>query len=137
MQDRPTAAELLDAVRGFIESDLIPNLEGRRQFHARVAANVLAIVGREIASESEQIAAEWQRLDALLGPAELPPGRETALRALGARNEALCERIRAGDADEGEFKAALLRHVRLTVEEKLAVANPKLLAAEKQRRGEA
>jgi hypothetical protein len=136
MQDRPTAAELLDAVRGFIEGDLIPNLEGRRQFHARVAANVLAIVGREIELEQQQTAAEWQRLVALLGPAELPAGRENALQALRSRNEELCARIRSGDADAGEFRTELLRHVRLTVEEKLAVANPKLLAAERRRRSD-
>jgi hypothetical protein len=136
MQDRPTAAELLDAVRGFIESELIPTLEGRKKFHARVAANVLAIVGREIESESEQMAAEWQRLDALLGRADLPADRGAALQALRSRNEMLCERIRAGEADEGELRAAVLRHVRRTVEEKLAIANPKLLAAEKQRCGD-
>jgi hypothetical protein len=137
MQDRPTAAELLDAVRGFIESDLIPALEGRKQFHARVAANVLAIVQREIESESQHLIAEWQRLDSLLGEADLPADRGAALQALRARNETLCERIRAGDADEGERRKAVLRHVRQTVEEKLAVANPKLLAAQRQRRGEA
>jgi hypothetical protein len=138
VQDRPNATELLDAVRGFIESDLMPALEGRRQFHARVAANVLAIVQREIELEPQHLAAEWQRLDALLGGEDLPTERTAALQALRARNETLCELIRAGGADEGqERRGAVLRHVRQTVEEKLAVANPKLLAAQKQRRGEA
>ena len=48
MQDRPTVLELLAAVRGFLEDDLGPVLEGRRRFHALVAANVLRIVEREL-----------------------------------------------------------------------------------------
>lgn len=131
MQDRPTAAELLDAVRSFLENDLIPTLEGRKKFHARVAANVLGIVTRELDLEEEQLLAEWGRLDDLLGTADLPARRESLRHALRARNETLCERIRAGEADEGAFRAAVLAHVRRTVEEKLAITDPKLLSAER------
>jgi len=126
MQDHPTVAELLDAVRGFLERDVVGALDGTARFHARVAANVLAIVGRELAHEPAHLAAEWQRLDALLGTEPLPAA--AALRdALRARSEALCARIRAGDADAGPFRAATVAHVRATVREKLAIANPKLL----------
>jgi len=130
MQDRPTYDELLDAVRGFLERDVVPALEGTKKFHARVAANVLAIVRRELAAESDQLAAEWQRLDALLGSEPVPVGLPSLKRRLAERSAQLCERIRAGDADAGPFRAAALAHVRETVREKLAVANPKLLAAE-------
>ena len=127
MQDRPTLTELIDAVRGFIERDVVTALDGTAKFHARVAANVLAIVGRELAHEDEHRLAEWQRLDALLGAEPLPP--PAALRdALLQRSEALCARIRAGDADGGPFRNATLAHVRATVREKLIVANPKLLS---------
>ena len=47
--DRPTAAELVEAVREFIESDVMAAVEGRVRFHARVAANVLAMGERELA----------------------------------------------------------------------------------------
>src|SRR5262245_14783864 len=80
MQDRPNAAELLEAVRGFLEKDVLPALEGTAKFHARVAANVLAIVGRELALEPGHLAAEWERLDGLLGP-EAMPADPAALRA--------------------------------------------------------
>lgn len=127
MQDRPSAIELLEAVRGFLEREVIEALQGTAKFHARVAANVLAIVARELTHEPEHLAAEWQRLDALLGAVE-PPLEPVARReALGARTEALCARIRAGDADAGPFRAAVLAHLRATTREKLAVANPKLL----------
>lgn len=128
MQDRPTAAELLDAVRGFLERDVVPALDGTAKFHARVAANVLAIVARELALEEGHILAEWQRLDALLGDASLPDDGVTRRSALRERTDALCARIRAGDADGGPFHAAVLAHLTATVREKLAVANPRLLA---------
>jgi Domain of unknown function (DUF6285) len=130
MQDRPTVAELLDAVRGFLEHDAIDALEGTAKFHARVAANVMAIALRELELEPAQLAAEWQRLDALLGGAPAPSDPSALRDAVRARTEALCERIRRGDADDGAFRAAVFNHVRATVREKLAIANPKLLASE-------
>lgn len=44
--DRPTARELLESVREWIERDLAPSLEGRLAFHSRVAANILDMVSR-------------------------------------------------------------------------------------------
>lgn len=49
---RPTAAELVAAVSEFLESDVRGATEGQVNFHARVAANVLRIVGRELTAES-------------------------------------------------------------------------------------
>ena len=130
MQDRPTYAELLEAVQRFLEADAIPALEGTKKFHARVAANVLAIVRRELESEDAQLRAEWERLDQLLSPERLPAAREAMRRRLDDRTAHLCDRIRAGDADSGAWRAAVLAHARQTVVEKLAVANPKYLGAE-------
>jgi aminoglycoside phosphotransferase (APT) family kinase protein len=45
---RPTASELLDAVRGFLTDEVMPATTGQLSFHARVAANVLGIVAREL-----------------------------------------------------------------------------------------
>jgi len=45
---RPTASELLDAVRDYLLADVLPATDGQLAFHARVAANVLAIVAREL-----------------------------------------------------------------------------------------
>lgn len=45
---RPTASELLDAVRGFLTDQVMPATGGQLAFHARVAANALAIVAREL-----------------------------------------------------------------------------------------
>ena len=45
---RPTASELLDAVRQFLTKQVMPATGGQLAFHARVAANVLGIVAREL-----------------------------------------------------------------------------------------
>jgi hypothetical protein len=127
MQDRPTALELLEAVRAFLEDEAMPALDARRRFHARVAANVLAIVGRELAAEEESLTAEWTRLATLLGhDAGSPPAPRAALRdAVRAWSEELADRIRGGEADEGPFATAVRTHVRETVRAKLRVANPR------------
>ncbi len=44
----PSAATLVDAVREFLENDVMTSTDGRVKFHARVAANVLAIVERQL-----------------------------------------------------------------------------------------
>jgi hypothetical protein len=128
MQDRPTAHELLTAVRRFLEEEVVPHTDGRRQFLARVAANTLAIVEREIALEEEHLQREWQGLQALLGPEETPPTRAALRAAVRHRTEELCARIRAGAADEGPWAEAVIAHVRATVRDKLSVTNPALLA---------
>jgi len=130
VQDRPTYSELLAAVQHFLEADAVPALDGPKKFHARVAANVLAIVRRELQNADTQLRAEWQRLDAVLGrPEPVPADRAELYGRLRQRTEELCERIRHGDADAGPWREAVWAHVRQTVVDKLAVANPKYLGA--------
>ncbi|OGO52451.1 MAG: hypothetical protein A2148_02750 [Chloroflexi bacterium RBG_16_68_14] len=124
MQDRPTYDELLAAVERFLDEEIVPNSEGARRFHGRVAANVIRIVRRELEREEEQLAGEWAGLDGLLGPAEQPQGRSALRDAIAARTEELCGRIRAGEADSGPFRAAVLAHLRRAVRDKLLVSNP-------------
>lgn len=127
MQDRPTAVELLEAVERFLEKDVVPVLQGPKQYHARVAANVMRILAREITLEEGHARAEWQRLGRLLGE-ESPAPQTLAVVAqeVRRRNETLCARIRHGDADAGPWRGEVLAHGRRTVEEKLAVAKPEM-----------
>lgn len=131
MQDRPTACELLRAVREFLEADVLPGLEGRRRFHGLVAANVLAIVERELGAEEAQLEAQWARLAALPGmeAGGLPRGTAALRDHVRALETRLVERIRAGEADAGPLGTAVRAHVRTTVEEKLAIANPRFGSA--------
>jgi len=51
VSDRPNAAELADAVREFLETELLPLLDDHRlRFRTLVAMNALGIVQREVAA---------------------------------------------------------------------------------------
>ena len=128
MQDRPTALELLEAVRDFIEADVVPALEGPKKFHARVAANVMNILSREWQLEESQLAAEWSSATALLGePRELPAPRDELKAGLKQLTEQLCDRIRSGEADAGAWRGEVLKHLRLVIRQKLEIASPGML----------
>ncbi len=120
MQNRPTAAELIEAVAEFLSRDVAPELEGRTAFHLRVALNVLATVGREIEQGDAADRAEQARLADLLG-------RDAPLEDLVAQ---AATAIRNGSLSPGT--PALLAHLRHSVEDKLAIANPNYLAAAKR-----
>ncbi len=104
--DAPSAAELVEAVREFLEGDVMGATDGRVRFHARVAARALAVVERELAAGDELAAAHGLRL-----------------AALGYSSEAeLAAAIRSGQLDDRWDEVAAV--VRATVADKLAVANP-------------
>jgi len=126
MNDRPTATELLAAVERFLEETAVPGLEGPARYHARVAANVVRIVARELATEDEHLAREWDGLAALLGSAPEPrPDERASLReAIVARNEELVRHIREGDADAGPWRGDLIAHLSRVIADKLDVAQP-------------
>lgn len=105
--DAPTSIELLEAVREWIDSELIPSIDGRVRFHARVASNVLAMVEREIELGPAQAVAHENRL-ARLGVAD-----DTELAA--------AIRDRRFDDRTDELRTLLAE----TVADKLAVANPR------------
>ncbi len=125
MNDRPDAAELLEAVGRFLREEVITALDGPARYQARVAANVVAIVARELESEERQLKGEWERLARLLGdPRPLAAGREALRAGIRRWSEELVERIRSGEADQGSWRQAVLAHLEQTVADKLAVARP-------------
>jgi hypothetical protein len=130
MNDRPSAAELIAAARQYLEGELIPTLgDARLKFQTLVAANVLAIVERELQTEEEHLREEWAWLAEQLTLPGQPPERRPALQqAVRDANEQLCERIRRGDWDAEPRFRELARRLRRTVERKLEVANPRYLA---------
>jgi aminoglycoside phosphotransferase (APT) family kinase protein len=104
--DRPTMAELVEAVREFLETEVMDSADGGLRFHARVAANALAIVERELASGPDQVVAHAARLG-----------------ALGVADDAeLAAAIRSGKMDDRweDVVAAVAASVR----DKLDVAHP-------------
>jgi len=112
-QDRPHAPELLRAIREFLGNDVLPKLEGRTQFHLKVAINSLAILEREATNGPAADVAELTRLQALLA-------RDGSLAELNAE---LARQLRAGTRDETD--TALMAHLRATITDKIAISNPK------------
>lgn len=113
---RPTAAELVAAVAGFLDKDVRnatgrggepgagPADAGQVNFHARVAANVLRIVERELLDTSAGEVAE-------------------ALQSAGYRDEpALSAAIRTGELDGRA--AEVLAVLRTIVGHRLDVNHP-------------
>jgi hypothetical protein len=130
MQDRPTARELTTAVAHFLNQELAPTVTNPRlRFRVLIAANLMAIVTRELDAGDTPIRAEWQRLATLLDKtaSEAPANAEDMRSAVEALERELCARIRAGDADTGPWRAAVVSHVQATVIDKLRVANPRFL----------
>ena len=128
MQDRPTIDELLEAVAGYLRDDVMQNTQGRTNFHGRVAMNAVEMVRREIASIEDHLAREWDGLDHLLGVQPMPPHLSAVRQALLERNEALGDRIRAGEADSGEWRRDIMAHLKKVTHDKLVVSNPGLAA---------
>ncbi len=96
--DRPTAAELVEATREFLEGEILPTLTDQRlRFRTLVAINALGIAQREL--ESDDV--DDMSLDEL---------------------EELARQIRSGDVPEDA-----LERLREHVAAKLRVASPRYL----------
>lgn len=119
MQDRPTAQELLVTVEELLRETLMPALRGQASFHARVAANAMGIVRREIDSIADLDSRESERLRALLDR-EGPLDREGSLEEL---NRELCRRLRDGEMDLED--SALVDHLIRTTLGKISIDNPR------------
>jgi signal transduction protein with GAF and PtsI domain len=97
MSDRPTAAELAEAILEFLGGEILPTVTDQRlRFRTLVAMNALSIVYRELLER-------------------LPPEDDAEQRALAAR-------IRAGDVPPGS-----VQRVKEDVAARLRIASPRYL----------
>lgn len=112
MMDQPSILEIVDVVRDFLEKRAMPELKGHTAFHARVAANALGIVSRELSVGPASMAEEKKRLAQLLG-------HDCALEEL---NRELCKRIRDGLI--GLETPGLAEHLTLSTKDKVAIDQP-------------
>ncbi|MBV9513206.1 MAG: nuclear transport factor 2 family protein [Mycobacteriaceae bacterium] len=101
---RPTAAELVDAVAEFLDVDVRGATGGQVNFHARVAANVLRIVERELETERPSTPER--------GSSERPSTPE----------QDLISAIRGGDFDDRDDD--VISALRSLVYHRLEVAHP-------------
>jgi aminoglycoside phosphotransferase (APT) family kinase protein len=108
LHGRPTAAELLEAVREWVAGDVREQASGRVGFHSRVAENVLATLEREVT----------------MGPSMEADHRER-LASLGVADErAFAAGVRDGSLRGDEAVRAMAE----SVVDKLRVANPRWFA---------
>jgi len=113
MHDAPSARELIEAVKAFIDKTAAPQLTGHAAFHARVASNALATVLRELEIRPGAEADEKSRLEVLLG---------TTGESANALNAKLCDAIRSGKMDLST--EGLLSHLKSTTIAQLSVDQP-------------
>ena len=98
MRDRPSASELVEATREFLEQEVLPTLADQRlRFRALVAINALGIAQRELDSEEPEVLSTEEAAE-------------------------LARRIRGGDVPEDA--PALLEQ---EVAAKLRIASPRFL----------
>lgn len=117
MRSHIEAADLIEAATAFLR-ETEAELSGRTAFHARVAANALAIAARELQDRPAEV--EAAALAALL-PDVAPE----------ARVAAVCARIRSG-AWSAETPS-LLDALEAGITARLAVDNPKFPTLERLR----
>lgn len=129
-QPRPTAPEMIEAVRTFLIDEVLPTLDGRLRFHTRVAANALEAIERELTDGPAAGERERRRLIALLSGHDTDDHETSDLDDLDleALGRELASRIRTGAVDIGD--PALIDHLTLTARDDVAIANPKWLAAD-------
>jgi hypothetical protein len=112
MQDQPTPSEVIGAVAVFLKTVVAAQTTGATSFQARVAANALEMMRRQLDLAPAEDAAELERLKALLGTDG----------SLAELNVELARRIEAGELDL--TTPDLSDHLWATTMAKLAVDQP-------------
>jgi Domain of unknown function (DUF6285) len=116
MHESPSAAQLLQAVIAFLNDVATPALSGHAQFHARVSANALALVARELVQREAADHHAASLYSALLAQSDPDPSSLSDLEA------ALCEAIRTGKIDHKT--PHLLASLRDVAKAQLAIDQP-------------
>ena len=122
MQDRPSAAELLEALAELLFADVREWVPRERRFQVLVAANLCAVVARELRAGEQASIEDAALFRSLLGDDRPEPMRGEAEAEARAAADELARAIRRGQLD-GDLEAVageLREHVR----RKLDVARP-------------
>jgi hypothetical protein len=122
-QDRPDAPELLDALAEFLFADVRDWAPREKRFQVLVAANLCAVLARELRAGERPLREDLALLLELLGSSFTEAPQASELRqAVRAAERDLGERLRAGELDDrlDELQLRLREHVR----RKLDVARP-------------
>jgi hypothetical protein len=122
-QDRPDASELLEAVAEFLFAEVGEWAPREKRFQVLVAANVCAVVARELRAGVQPLREDLALFRELLGEAAVELPEDADLESEVRRAEAeLAAKIRSGELDDrlDELSERLRDHVR----RKLEIARP-------------
>jgi hypothetical protein len=111
----PSQAALLEVALQYLETDLLPTLEGEHRFKTRLAINALRIVQREGASIDQR----------KVQPEDTSPKDGSQAAKLPINEEALAQQIRSGEVSIKD--PGLLAQLKQSLEQALAINNPKWL----------
>jgi hypothetical protein len=82
VSERPTAAELAEAIEEFLAGEILPTLDDHRlRFRTLVALNALGIVRRELAELPPEDDAEQRELAARIRADDVPDGTLARVKA--------------------------------------------------------
>ena len=122
MQDRPTAPELLDALAELLFADVREWVPRERRFQVLVAANVCAVVARELRAGREPTLADIELFERLAAGYRRPDDEDDPDAIARDAAAELARAIRAGELDDE--LPAVMGHLRTHVRRKLEVARP-------------
>ncbi|MEM6411904.1 MAG: DUF6285 domain-containing protein [Pseudomonadota bacterium] len=125
MHKHPSLAELVDAVKAFVDDTAAPNLTGHAAFHARVASNVLATIQRELYQGPTAEEDEKARLLLLT--------KATETESLDTLNRSLCRSIRVGEMTPAT--PGLIDHLKSTAIAQLNIDQPRYSGARRLKEG--
>lgn len=112
LANKPTAADLVQAVRQHLEKKVQPRLQGSDVFYLRIALNALGIVERELREGPGLAETDRKELLALLGSADTPDAEEQ-----------LMEKLKSGELDASS--PGLLDYLVARTQRRLSVDNPR------------
>ncbi|EMM76057.1 DUF6285 domain-containing protein [Leptospira santarosai] len=126
MQDKPTSADLLEAIQDFLMKEVLPQFKDKEllSYKTLVSWNMLGVVSREIRSGEEALDKELGRLVELLDKNSVFPSTLNEKKKLAHDwNMELLDRIRKEKLSSENSR--YWNHVKETVKEKVEITNPR------------
>ncbi|WP_078129617.1 DUF6285 domain-containing protein [Leptospira alexanderi] len=126
MQDKPTSADLLEAIQDFLMKEILPQFKDKEllSYKTLVSWNMLGVVSREIRSGEELLDKELGRLVELLNKNLVIPSTLNEKKNLAhAWNMELRDKIRKEKLSSENLQ--YWNHVKETVKEKVEIINPR------------
>jgi hypothetical protein len=130
MRDISDAADLMATAREALLSELLPALPKERRYVGLMIANALAIAAREHRLGADAARSEAGRLRNLLVSIGLPAERASGAGVandVSALRKSICAAIRAGCFDDPALERTLAAELMHTVQDWVAISNPKAL----------